>query len=125
MEQQQSQLYLDQVSLTAPFSSLYLLKDISFTVERSDRVAIVGTSGAGKTSLLRLLNKLSSPTSGRIYLDNQEYDKIPVIQLRKEVTLVLQDSKLLGMSVVEAIAYPLKLRGIKAAEIQQRCEYWI
>mgnify|MGYP005726615169 CR=1 FL=1 len=63
MEQQQSQLYLDQVSLTAPFSSLYLLKDISFTVERGDRVAIVGTSGAGKTSLLRLLNKLSSPTS--------------------------------------------------------------
>ena len=41
MEQQQSQLYLDQVSLTAPFSSLYLLKDISFTVERGDRVAIV------------------------------------------------------------------------------------
>ena len=125
MEQQQSQLYLDQVSLTAPFSSLYLLKDISFTVERGDRVAIVGTSGAGKTSLLRLLNKLSSPTSGRIYLDNQEYDEIPVIQLRKEVTLVLQDSKLLGMLVLEAIAYPLKLRGIKAEEIQQRCEYWI
>ena len=125
MVQQQSQLYLNQVSLTAPVISLYLLKDISFAVEKGDRVAIVGASGAGKTSLLRLLNKLSSPTSGCIYLDNQEYCTIPVIQLRKQVTMVLQESKLLGMSVVEAIAYPLKLRGLKQREIEQRCEYWI
>ncbi|MCL2932453.1 MAG: ATP-binding cassette domain-containing protein [Trichodesmium sp. MAG_R03] len=125
MAQQQSQLYLNQVSLTAPVIPLYLLKDISFAVEKGDRVAIVGASGAGKTSLLRLLNKLSSPTSGYIYLENQEYCTIPVIQLRKQVAMVLQESKLLGMSAVEAIAYPLKLRGLKQREIQQRCEYWI
>ncbi|NEQ35233.1 MAG: ATP-binding cassette domain-containing protein [Okeania sp. SIO3I5] len=125
MEQQQSQLYLDQVSLTTPISSYNLLKDISFTVEKGARVALVGTSGAGKTSLLRLFNRLISPTSGYIYLDNQEYGKIPVMQLRKEVTMVLQESKLLGMSVAEAIAYPLKLRGLRQPEIQQRCEYWI
>ncbi len=126
MEQQQSQqLYLDQVSLTTPVSSHYLLKDISFAVEKGAKVAVVGTSGSGKTSLLRLLNRLNSPTSGYIYLDNQEYGKIPVMQLRKEVTMVLQESKLLGMSVAEAITYPLKLRGIRQPEIQHRCEYWI
>lgn len=125
MEQQQSQLYLNQVSLTSPVISLYLLKDISFAVEKGDMVAIVGASGSGKTSLLRLLNRLSSPTSGYIYLDNEEYSTIPVIQIRKQVTLVLQESKLLGMPVGEAIAYPLKLRGLKQQEIEQRCEYWI
>ena len=125
MEEQQFQLYLDQVSLTTPVSSHYLLKDISFAVEKGAMVAVVGSSGAGKTSLLRLLNRLSSPTYGYIYLDDQEYGKIPVTQLRKEVTLVLQESKLLGMSVAEAIAYPLKLRGLKQPEIQGRCEYWI
>ncbi|MEM1172093.1 MAG: ATP-binding cassette domain-containing protein [Cyanobacteria bacterium P01_H01_bin.35] len=125
MEQQQSQLYLDKVSLTTPVSSQYLLKDISFALEKGAKVAVVGASGAGKTSLLRLLNRLNSPTSGYIYLDNQDYSKIPVMQLRKEVSLVLQESKLLGMSVAEAIAYPLKLRGLRQAEIQQRCEYWI
>ncbi|MEB3342978.1 ATP-binding cassette domain-containing protein [Okeania sp.] len=125
MKQEQYQLYLDQVSLTTPVTSHYLLKDISFGVEKGTRVAIVGTSGSGKTSLLRLLNKLSSPTSGYIYLNNQKYEKIPVIQLRKEVTMVLQDSKLLGMSVAEAIAYPLKVRGLRQPEIQERCEYWI
>jgi len=125
VEQQQSQLYLDQVSLTTTVSSHYLLRNISFAVEKGARVAVVGISGAGKTSLLRLLNKLSSPTSGYIYFDNQEYGKIPVIQLRKEVTMVLQESKLLGMSVGEAIASPLKLRGLRQPEIQRRCEYWI
>ncbi|NET40680.1 ATP-binding cassette domain-containing protein [Okeania sp. SIO2B3] len=125
MGQQQSQLYLDRVSLTAPVSSQYLLKDISLAVEKGARVAMVGTSGAGKTSLLRLLNRLNSPTSGSIYLDNQDYSKIPVTQLRQQVTMVLQESKLLGMSVAEAIAYPLKLRGIRPPEIQQRCKYWI
>ncbi|NES68582.1 MAG: ATP-binding cassette domain-containing protein [Okeania sp. SIO2D1] len=125
MGQQQRQLYLDRVSLTAPVSSQYLLKDISFAVEKGARVAMVGASGAGKTSLLRLLNRLNSPTSGSIYLENQEYSKIPVTQLRQQVTMVLQESKLLGMSVAEAIAYPLKLRGIRPPEIQQRCEYWI
>ncbi|NES69232.1 MAG: ATP-binding cassette domain-containing protein, partial [Okeania sp. SIO2D1] len=125
MGQQKPQLYLDRVSLTAPVSSQYLLKDISFAVEKGARVAMVGTSGAGKTSLLRLLNRLNSPTSGSIYLDNQDYSKIPVTQLRQQVTMVLQESKLLGMSVAEAIAYPLKLRGIRPPEIQQRCKYWI
>ncbi|NEN88431.1 MAG: ATP-binding cassette domain-containing protein [Okeania sp. SIO3H1] len=125
MGQQQGQLCLDRVSLTAPVSSQYLLKDISLAVEKGARVAIVGTSGAGKTSLLRLLNRLNSPTSGSIYLDNQDYSKIPVTQLRQQVTMVLQESKLLGMSAAEAIAYPLKLRGIRPPEIQQRCKYWI
>jgi D-methionine transport system ATP-binding protein len=48
-----------------------------------------------------------------------------VLQLRQQVTLVLQDSKLLGMTVKEAIAYPLKLRGIQPAEIQERVSTWM
>ncbi|MDJ0554409.1 MAG: ATP-binding cassette domain-containing protein [Microcoleaceae cyanobacterium MO_207.B10] len=125
MEPQKYQLYLDRVSLTTPVSSYYLLKDVSFGMEEGSRVSIVGASGAGKTSLLRLLNRLSSPTGGSIYLENQDYRKIPVMQLRQQVTLVLQESRLLGMSVAEAIAYPLKLRGLKLNEIRQRCDYWI
>ncbi|MGB3513883.1 MAG: ATP-binding cassette domain-containing protein [Microcoleaceae cyanobacterium] len=111
--------------MTTPISSYYLLKDVSFAIEKGSRVAVVGASGAGKTSLLRLINRLISPTSGLIYLENQDYRKIPVIQLRQQVTLVLQESRLLGMSVAEAIAYPLKLRGLRPSDIQQRCDYWI
>lgn len=102
-----------------------ILQNISFEVFSGDRLAIIGPAGAGKTSLLRLLNRLSTPTSGKIYLENREYSQIPILQLRQDVTLVLQESKLLGMTVQEALAYPLVLRGLSKQTIQQRVNYWI
>ena len=122
---QTAQLRLDQVSLSGSVGSHYLLKNISFEVPAGDRIAIIGPSGAGKTSLLRLLNRLREPIAGSIYLENQDYRQIPVIQLRQQVTLVPQESKLLGMTVQEALAYPLVLRGLPRAEIQQRLSYWL
>ncbi len=121
---QTAQLRLKQVSLSGSVGSDYLLRDISFEVSRGDLIAIIGPSGAGKTSLLRLLNRLSEPTAGSIYFENQEYRQIPVLQLRQQVTLVAQESKLLGMNVQEALAYPLVLRNLPPAEIQQRLGYW-
>ncbi|MBE9183742.1 ATP-binding cassette domain-containing protein [Microcoleus sp. LEGE 07076] len=111
------QLRIDGVSFKTPIASSYLLDNISFQVHKGARVAIVGPSGAGKTTLLRLLNRLSTPTSGSIYLENTEYRQIGAIELRRQITLILQESKLLGMSVREALAYPLKLRGIHSSEI--------
>ncbi|RCJ15008.1 cobalt ABC transporter [Nostoc sp. ATCC 43529] len=101
-----------------------ILQDISFEVFQGERVAIVGGVGAGKTSLLRVINRLVEPTSGKIYLENQEYRQIPVIQLRQMVTLVLQESKLLGMTVGQALAYPLVLRGLSKQAIEERVNYW-
>lgn len=121
----EAQLSLQQVSLSASVGSRFLLQDISFEVFRGDRIAIIGSSGAGKTSLLRLLNRLSEPTAGTIYLENQAYRQIPVIQLRQQIVLVQQESKLLGMSVGETLAYPLVLRGMPRAQIQQRISHWI
>ncbi|MBE9120825.1 ATP-binding cassette domain-containing protein [Tychonema sp. LEGE 07199] len=114
------QLRVDDVSLKTPIASSYLLDNISFDVHTGSRVAIVGPSGAGKTTLLRLLNRLSSPTSGSIYLENRDYRQIGAIELRRQITLILQESKLLGMSVREALAYPLKLRGVTPSNIAQR-----
>lgn len=111
---------LDQVSLAASVGSHYLLKEISFEVFQGDFIGLIGPSGAGKTSLLRLLNRLSEPTTGRIYLKNQDFRQIPVLQLRREVMLLLQEPKLLGMTVEEAIAYPLVLQGTPKSTIQQR-----
>ncbi|RAM49713.1 MAG: methionine ABC transporter ATP-binding protein [Hapalosiphonaceae cyanobacterium JJU2] len=102
-----------------------ILQDISCEVFEGDRIAIVGSSGSGKSYLLRLLNRLSEPTSGKIYLDNQEYHQIPILQLRACVTLVPQESKLLGMTVKDALTYPLVLRGLPKQTIQQRLSHWI
>lgn len=102
-----------------------LLDDVSFRVFSGDRIAVIGPSGAGKTTLLRVLNRLSEPTSGTLYLNGQPYRSIPVVQLRQQIGLVLQESKLLGMMVQDAIAYPLKLRGVPQQEIQTRVAEWM
>ncbi|MGI0489834.1 ABC transporter ATP-binding protein [Pantanalinema rosaneae CENA516] len=102
----------------------YLVKDLSFGVRAGDRLAIVGASGAGKTSLLRLLNRLSEPTRGTLYWQERPYTTIPVMQLRQQIVLVLQESKLLGMTVQDALAYPLRLRGLSKQAIQQRVGEW-
>jgi D-methionine transport system ATP-binding protein len=125
-------LRLEQVSLFTKLKTQLpgnqqgyaMLQDISLEVFQSERIAIVGPVGAGKTSLLQLLNRLIEPTSGKLYLENQEYGQIPVIQLRQMMTLVLQESKLLGMTVGQALAYPLVLRGLPKQTIQQRLTHW-
>ncbi|BAZ15550.1 ABC transporter-like protein [Calothrix sp. NIES-4071] len=124
----QAILKLEQVSFNAKLNvktkenlpGYSILKDISFEVPTGARVAIVGPTGAGKTFLLRLLNRLSEPTSGKIIYENQDYTKIPVIQLRSSVVLVPQESRLLGMTVKDALSYPLVLQRLPKAEITQR-----
>ena len=123
--QSDSILYLEQVSLAASIGSAFLLRNISFEVNRGEKVVIIGASGAGKTSLLRLLNRLSSPTQGKIYLETISLTQLPVIQLRQQVMLVPQEPKLLGMTVKEALVYPLKLQALPTAEIARRLDTWL
>lgn len=116
------QLQVDQVSLSASLGSQYLLSNISFEGFKGDRICLIGPSGAGKSSLLRLLNRLSEPTSGAIYLENQDIRQLPVIELRRQVMLVPQEPKLLGMIVREALAYPLVLQQLPKRQIEERIE---
>jgi D-methionine transport system ATP-binding protein len=117
-------LELQQVNLAVRRGSAYLLEDISFTVEQGERLAIVGASGAGKTTLLRLLNRLQEPTSGNIYFQGKSIQELPVISLRQQIVLLLQESKLLGMTVKDTLAYPLKLKKLSLREISHKIDYW-
>ncbi len=121
---QTAQLRLDKVSLSASLGSQYLLKDVSFEIAKTELICLIGASGAGKTSLLRLLNRLSETSAGTLYLEGKDYRSIPVIELRQQIVLVQQESKLLGMTVKAALAYPLSLRGLEKGQIQQRILYW-
>lgn len=88
-------------------------------------MVIVGPSGAGKTTLLRVMNRLSEVSSGTIHFEDQNIQQIPAIELRQQITLVPQESKLLGMTVRQALEYPLHLRKLSPQTIQQRLLTWI
>ncbi len=110
--------------LRPPMGS-YVLRSLSFNVFKGERVAIVGASGAGKTSLLKLLNRLADPLEGTLYLDEIPFPQIPVLSLRQQILLVSQEPKLLGMTVQEAIQYSLKLKGMPQREIESSVNEWI
>ncbi|MCW6038944.1 ATP-binding cassette domain-containing protein [Spirulina subsalsa FACHB-351] len=107
---------------TVGITEIDLLRDLSFKLKAGERTVLVGPSGAGKTTLLRLLNRLISPTTGQLYFRQQAYSQIPVIELRRQVVLVPQDPKLLGMRVQDAIAYPLQLQNLPPRDIDQRVQ---
>ena len=129
-----AQLQAEHVSFAAgriatkklrPPAGAYVLRSLSFTISKSDRIAIVGASGSGKTSLLRLLNRLADPLEGKLYFDGTPFSQIPAIALRQQIMLVSQEPKLLGMTVQEAIQYPLKLKALPPREIELRVNEWL
>jgi len=82
-----------------------LIEDLSLTAEPGQTVAIVGPTGAGKTTLVNLLMRFYDPQSGRILLDGVDVATIPRAVLRAEVGMVLQDTWLFHGTIHDNIAY--------------------
>lgn len=81
-----------------------VLKGLSFSVPAGQRVAVVGSSGAGKSSVVSLLCRLRDPDSGRVLIDNHDITDLTLASVRAQIAIVLQDSVLFAASVRENIA---------------------
>ncbi|MDP8901375.1 MAG: ABC transporter ATP-binding protein/permease [Actinomycetota bacterium] len=82
-----------------------VLRGITFAARRGEKVAVVGATGAGKTTLVSLLCRFYDPDRGAILLDGHDLRNVTLESLRRNVALVLQDSFLFPLSVAENIAY--------------------
>ncbi len=84
--------------------SEYVLKQISFTIKPGEKVALVGPTGAGKSSVIRLLSRLYEPTKGRILIDGVDIRDITQTELRQRIGVILQDVFLFSGDVKENIS---------------------
>jgi ATP-binding cassette subfamily B protein/subfamily B ATP-binding cassette protein MsbA len=82
-----------------------VLRDVSLEVKPGETVALVGASGAGKTTLASLLLRFYDPSSGRVSLDGHEVNALTIASLRRQIALVLQEPVLFGATIRENIAY--------------------
>jgi len=73
-QNQQNQIYFDKVSYQYPNTTLYALKDITFSINQGENIAIVGPSGAGKSTLANLIKQMITPTKGRIIFNSEVTD---------------------------------------------------
>jgi len=69
---------------------IWIVSEISLEVQRGELLGVVGASGSGKSSFLRLLNRLDEPTSGLVFLEGEDYRRIPPRELRRRVGMVTQ-----------------------------------
>ena len=101
----------------SPEGELIILNDVSLSVKRGDTAAVVGPSGAGKSTLLALLAGLDEPTSGQVWLGEEELtalDEDGRAQLRnRQVGFVFQSFHLLpSLTALENVLLPLELSGV-------------
>lgn len=100
------------------------VNNISLEVKKGEIFGIIGLSGAGKSSLIRCINRLEEPTSGNIFIDGKDIVKMNDKELkdaRKNMSMIFQSFNLFYQkNVFENIAYPLKINGWKKEDIEKR-----
>ena len=105
-------------------NGLHAVKDVSLKVNKGDIFGIIGLSGAGKSSLIRLINRLEEPTSGKIFINGEnvlEFNKKQLLERRKKIGMIFQHFNLLSSRTVEEnVAFPLEIANWNKNEIKER-----
>jgi phospholipid/cholesterol/gamma-HCH transport system ATP-binding protein len=105
------------------FDDKKILDGISFTVRRGETKVILGRSGGGKSTTIRLILGLLKPDSGQIFIDGEDitdYTEIEMMEVRKKIGMVFQEGALFdSLSVYDNVAYRLHEQGVAEAEVEK------
>jgi cell division transport system ATP-binding protein len=122
-EERPNVIELVDVSLRHPEGNL-ALDNVRFRVAQNEFVFVVGTTGSGKSSLLRLLNRELKPTTGQVWVDGEDVARLApkeVPLLRRKVGFVFQDFRLLpDRTLEENVAFALRVIGVHGREVKTR-----
>ena len=98
-----------------------LLRDVSLKLKAGTTTALLGRSGSGKTTLLRMVNRLVRPTTGQVLVDGEDVSAADVIELRRRIGYVIQETGLFPhMTVERNVGLSLELAGQTKQEIAER-----
>ena len=120
------QIELQNVKKVYPVTGgeVVALDNISLKIRKGDIFGIIGLSGAGKSTLIRCVNRLDTPTEGKILIDGQnvpDMNKQQLRQMRRKVSMIFQQFNLLmQQTVAKNIAYPMECIGVPRAKINAR-----
>ena len=110
--------------VTKSFKDNKVLSDISLTIEDGELVAIIGSSGCGKTTTLKMINRLIRPTKGKIFIDGKDIEDMNKVQMQRSIGYVIQQAGLFPhMTVRENIELILRLEKKDEEQIRKNTEY--
>ncbi len=115
---------LELIDITQQFKASYSLKAVNLTIDQGDVFALIGPTGAGKTTILRLIDLLDQPVSGRILFDGVDVtrSKSERLRTRRRMAYVQQRPTVFSMNVYENVAVGLKWRHVKRQSIKESVE---
>lgn len=105
LDQPSGRVEFDRVSFSYPGKSNKILSDVSFSIEPGESVALVGASGTGKSTIVKLLMRFYDPTGGKILIDGNVIKGLKLDSLRKNVAVLFQESLIFDGTVRENIVY--------------------
>ena len=109
---------LELKDITAGYDKNVILKDLDFQVEQGELVSLLGSSGCGKTTTLRLIAGFSTPMSGKFIFNGKDYTQVPLN--KRNFGFVFQSYALFPhMTVFDNVAFGLKMRKMPAEQIKK------
>lgn len=102
----------------------WVLRNVSFTIDTNESVAIIGHNGSGKSTIAKLMNGLLFPQEGEIWINNQQLTETSIWDIRRDVGMVFQnpDNQFVGATVQDDVAFGMENRGVARAEMQARIQ---
>jgi len=114
-----AQAYIRIEKVSKKFGDFVAVNDVSLSIYRGEIFCLLGGSGCGKTTLLRMLAGFEQPSSGRIFIDGADMDGVPPYE--RPVNMMFQSYALFPhMTVQDNVAFGLKQEGVKKAEVASR-----
>ena len=108
-------------NISKQYGKSIIISDVSFEIEKGKLVVLIGPSGCGKTTLLKIINRLIQPTSGNVYIDGKSIFEQDVIELRRKIGYVIQQTGLFPhMTVLENIGIIPQLQRKSKEEVKRK-----
>ncbi|MDT2600767.1 energy-coupling factor ABC transporter ATP-binding protein [Enterococcus hulanensis] len=115
---------INQIEFSYQEDATPALKDVSFSINKGEWIAIVGHNGSGKSTLAKVINGLHLPQKGTVTVGGMELSEESVWDIRRMVGMVFQnpDNQFVGATVEDDVAFGLENQGIERSEMQRRVQ---
>ena len=108
-------------NINKSFRNQKVLNNINLNINSGELTVLIGPSGCGKTTTLKMINRLIHPTSGHIFINDENIEKKDIIKLRRKIGYVIQQTGLFPhMTVKENIEIIPRLEHVKSGEISKK-----
>lgn len=101
-----------------------VLGDISFKINKDEKVALIGHSGAGKSTIINLILKFYNPTSGEIFLKDKNYKELSHNEIRNNISLVFQENELFSSTIKENVSYGIDATDEEVIAALKKANAW-